>query len=658
MTAHLERMATMAEVEIGKRLELLEIADAQNARGTAKGLGPFLNSAERRARLSRQERLRIVDQALVLLEMNYVHLPMKRAIHAVDPIQQLKLLRFQLAEWNEDLESTIDFHRRMLSIFGSTRDLHTLYLLPEPYKNCTAYLPILIEQCFDNDGERFLVTRTASGGAPPGADGDCGGAIFEPGVEVLGWNGVPIRRAIEINGEAQAGSNPDARFARGLDNLTIRPLNSSLPPDEHWVDILYRSNTGVVASHREYWLVHKTADGSESTSHGRKRTAQDLKRTRILEVKKQLYPRHDSATLGSIKDVLHALKKTVNGQTFGYVRLFSFDVDDARQFLKTFARLITKEGFPPNGLVLDVRGNAGGSIRAAESLLQLFTPHQIEPELFEFINTPLNFQICKSAPDDWDLKRWLPSIGDSVLTGATYSAGFPLTGDDLCNGIGQVYYGPVVLITDALSYSATDIFAAGFQDNEVGIVLGTGGNTGAGGANFWWLDDLVRVQKKDPRSPFKTLPKGAEMIVAMRRSIRVGLRAGAPLEEFGVAPDRRHYMTRRDLLEDNGDLLASAAQLISQQPSFTLTVTPARSGARAVMVSAKSQLPSAKAGTGIARLDVYVDGRPVRSLDTRNGSVRSTRVTIGKAGSKRTAVAVHAWGHAGQLLARRRTSVR
>ena len=43
----------------------------------------------------------------------------------------------------------------------------------------------------------------------------------------------------------------------------------------------------------------------------------------------------------------------------------------------------------------------------------------------------------------------------------------------LCNGIGQVYYGPVVLITDALSYSATDIFAAGFQDNEVGLVLGT-----------------------------------------------------------------------------------------------------------------------------------------------------------------------------------------
>jgi hypothetical protein len=224
----------------------------------------------------------------------------------------------------------------------------------------------------------------------------------------------------------------------------------------------------------------------------------DLKRTRILEVKKTLYPRDDTATLGSIKDVLYALKKTVNGQTLGYIRLFSFDVDDTSKFVKSFTDLITKDGFPQDGLILDVRGNPGGNIRAAESLLQLFTPQRIEPELFEFINTPLNFEICKSAPDDWGLKPWVPSISDSVLTGATYSAGFPMTSDERCNGIGQVYYGPVVLITDALSYSATDIFAAGFQDNGVGVVLGTSGNTGAGGANFWSLDDLLRAHKENP----------------------------------------------------------------------------------------------------------------------------------------------------------------
>jgi hypothetical protein len=650
----------MAEVEVGKRLELLEIANLPTARRTARGLGAFLCSSERQAGLSRQERLRIVEQALLLMEMNYVHLPMKRAIHAIDPIQQLKLLRFQLAEWNDGLEPTIDFHRRMLSIFGSTRDLHTLYLLPEPYKDCTAYLPFLIEQCFENGVERFIVTRTATGEDQPIPAADCGDARFERGVEVLGWNGVPIARAIAINGESQAGSNPDARFARGLDNLTIRPLNSSLPPDEHWVDILYRAKNGVVASHREYWLVHKTSDTNQwSTPPGKKRTAIDLKRTRILEVKKKLYPRDDNATLGSIKDALYAVKKTVNGQTLGYIRIFSFDVGDTSQFVKSFTNLITRDGFPQDGLIVDVRGNPGGNIRAAESLLQLFTPQRIKPELFEFINTPLNFEICKSAPDDWGLQAWLPSIRDSVLTGATYSAGFPMTSDERCNGIGQVYHGPVVLITDALSYSATDIFAAGFQDNRVGVVLGTSGNTGAGGANFWSLDDLVRAQKKNPKTPFKKLPKGAEMIVAMRRSIRVGPCAGSPLEEFGVEPDALHLMTERDVLEDNRDLLASAARIIRQQPSFRLSVTPVRrKGARGIVLSAASKLPSSKASRGISRVDIYVNNRPVRSIDARNGTVPSTQVTLGREHKKKATVEVEARDQTGRLVAFRRAVIR
>jgi hypothetical protein len=645
----------MAEVELGKRLELLEMADSGNARRIDRDLGTFLDASERKAGLSRQERLRIVEQALLLMEMNYVHLPMKRAIHAIDPIQQLKLLRFQLAEWNQDLESTMDFHRRMLSIFGSTRDLHTLYLLPEPYRDCTAYLPFLIEQCFVRGVERFIVTRAAVSENASTISEDGREVRFERGVEVLAWNGVPIARAIAINGESQAGSNPDARFARGLDNLTIRPLNSSVPPDEAWVDILFRAKNGAVGTHRDFWLVHKTSDTVEpSDARSKKRAALDVKRTRILEVKKALYPRDDSETLGAIKDVLYALKKTVNGQTVGYIRLFSFDVDDARRFLKSVTNLITKDGFPQDGLILDVRGNPGGNIRAAESLLQLFTPNTIEPELFEFLNTPLNFQICKFAPDNWDLKRWMLSIGDSVLTGATYSAGFPLTRFELCNGIGQVYYGPVVLITDALSYSATDIFAAGFQDNEVGLVLGTGGNTGAGGANFWSLDDLIRAQKTDPNSPFKKLPKGAEMIVAMRRSMRVGLRAGSPLEEFGVAPDVLHLMTKRDLLEDNVDLMARAARLIRQQPSFQLSLKPTSGDGSAIVVSAASQVPSAKADRAISRLDVYVDNRPVLSIDAVDGAVPPTQVAIQRGRQARTAILAQAWDKAGRLAAVRR----
>ncbi len=53
-----------------------------------------------------------------------------------------------------------------------------------------------------------------------------------------------------------------------------------------------------------------------------------------------------------------------------------------------------------------------------------------------------------------------------------------------------------------LCYSTTDIFAAGFQDNEIGKVLGVDESTGAGGANVWeypLICDLLRRPGQFPR---------------------------------------------------------------------------------------------------------------------------------------------------------------
>lgn len=159
----------------------------------------------------------------------------------------------------------------------------------------------------------------------------------------------------------------------------------------------------------------------------------------------------------------------------------------------------------------------------------------------------------------------MTSMEQSVETGATFSAALPLTPEDLANRIGQQYFGPVVLITNARCYSATDMFAAGFQDHAIGTVLGTDDNTGAGGANVWeqgqFMEDFPVAS-----SPYLPLPNGAGMRVAIRRSLRVGERAGTPLEDLGVVPDERHRMTRRDLLEGNVDLMARAANSCGPSP--------------------------------------------------------------------------------------------
>jgi hypothetical protein len=224
-----------------------------------------------------------------------------------------------------------------------------------------------------------------------------------------------------------------------------------------------------------------------------------------------------------------------------------------------------------------------------------------------FINTPLTQTLCERVER---LGRWKHSIAQSVETGAAYSAGFPIMPAEEYNTLGQGYYGPVVLIVDALCYSTTDIFAAGFQDHGIGKILGTSANMGAGGANVW-THEVLRSLLPEPNSPVKELPSNASFRVAIRRTTRVGDQSGAPLEGLGIVPDRVHCMTANDLLNKNEDLIAAAGEMLAAMPVRELDaeVVSGEDGTVKVAVHTKR----------ISRLDVWVGGRPQTSLDIGDG---------------------------------------
>ena len=638
-------------------------ANFQKIKIGAKPLEKFLTEIDKKRRLTRRDRLRLLDQALVLLDSTYVHLPLKKAMHAIDPIRRLKLLKYRLQDTDGKMEDEMQFHRRMLDIFASLRDVHTHYQLPEHFYNQMAFLPFLIEQYFepkktrkqaarglrkgmksaskekgmDEFVEKFMVSRIASGFHRRGAHAGPEVVNFKPGVEVLFWNGVPIRKAIERNGETQAGTNPEARFARGLDSLTSRPLDLSLPPDEDWVSLTYLSKTGEeLTLHKQKWMVGALSARPLATkTTRRKRAAVDIKKEKTNQLKKTLFSQTASRRAKRFFHVQNAFrnnfcaqKRIVDGRRIGYVRLFDFNPHDSDKFVTEFKRVITARGFPQEGLIIDVRGNPGGRVRAGQRLLQLFTPRRIMPELFEFINSPLSLEICNRAPEKYELKKYVKSIAENLETGAVYSVGLPFDSEEDCNDIGQVYYGPVIIITDALCYSTTDMFAAGFQDNQVGKVLGTSDNTGAGGANNWDYDDLMKVLKTDPNSPFKPLPKGANLTVAMRRSIRVGRHAGRPLEELGITPDLRHFMTSQDLLHENIDLIRKAAQELKNKPIYALSVKPfRRKESRGVVLSCRSKIPPKMEGN-ISYVDIWVNDRFYRPIDAKSGSIESKEIIL------------------------------
>ena len=192
-----------------------------------------------------EQRKMIVEQARVMIDQTYVHLPLKRAMHAIDPVQRLRLVARRLEAYSERA-----FHNEMISIFVRLRDLHTNYVLPPPFSARVAFLPFHIEECFEGNPKKrvYVVTEISGVLSDPN---------FKPGVIVTHWNGIPMGTAVDINADREAGSNLDARHLRGLAALTQRWMGMSLPPDEEWVTVRYLpvSGAGQAQEARFDWQV-------------------------------------------------------------------------------------------------------------------------------------------------------------------------------------------------------------------------------------------------------------------------------------------------------------------------------------------------------------------------------------------------------------------
>ncbi|RZU12431.1 peptidase S41-like protein [Kribbella rubisoli] len=622
MTRTGKKTAAAAKKAAARRRTTAAVKEA-----AAVPLPDFLDSA---GTLTLDQRRLLVDQALLLLGENYVHLPLKVAMHAVNPLQRLRVLRARMERQTDDtMQEEWMFHREMSSIFHSVRDLHTNYLLPVPFAGKIAFLPFMIEKCYDPEdiggNEHYLITRTITGYQAP---------QFGPGAEVTHWNGTPIARAVALNGAVFAGSNDAANLARGLESLTLRPLVIQSPPDEDWVTLTYVGLDGSNQELREQWKVATNLPPMtdlDAVSEASALMGLDLDSDEKSRAKKALYVRdvvelergQSSAELAApaavagadlpttMPGVFRAREVVTSSGNFGHLRIFTFSVQDPVAFRDEFVRLAAI--LPQNGLIVDVRDNGGGHIYASEFTLQTMTPRRISPEPVQFISTPLNLKICrrhKDNPAGIDLGPWFDSLDLAIETGAQYSAAKPITPEDGANDVGQTYHGPVVLITDARVYSATDIFTAGFADHEIGTILGVDDNTGAGGANVWTHGLLASLLNEPPppdeTSPYIALPNGANLRVAIRRTLRVGKLAGTPVEDLGVKPHETHRMTKADLLDGNVDLLNRAGALLAALPVRRLDLKTSLSGTTlTVAIDAQS----------IDRVDVYLDERPISSED-------------------------------------------
>ena len=578
--------------------------------------------------LNRDQQEGLVKQATVLLGQIYAHRIQKQTLYAAYPLSRLKVLQNRLP-----LE-TRKFHTEMLSIFMELRDRHTNYILPEQYRWSAAFLPFLIEEFYDDnfpkdelrnyENRYYLISKictrkpyieqglienlTAKGLLEPQA----GNLVLAPGIIITHWNGMPIDRAVELNANLFAGSNEAARHARSLQNMTIRPLFNVLPPEEEeGVTIeYYNLKTGTSGEFTFQWqiwvsdppagVLELETDGGAGLFRREIALGIDTDTELVRRVKRPLFQKDnepDEQTL--IPDVFRwKVLELAGGEKLGYIRIWTFDANYAA-ILWEFTRIVHTFPEGTQGMIIDVRGNSGGSIQAAVLLLQLLSPGLIRPQYFQFVRTPLALELCRrtrarlsiirqanqhkwkpwedeahsAVENSWT--KWADTIATPIgLKNNRYSERIPLVPVEALQyvqqidpNLGQRYGNRVLLITDALSYSAAEMFAAGFHDNNIGPILGTDGLTGGGGADVWFHHQLgarlaigaggagdASVNDQIATMP-KQAPKAPTFSVALRRSIRVCPDVDIPLEDYGVVPDVIHKMTKDDLLARNNVLL-------------------------------------------------------------------------------------------------------
>jgi len=546
---------------------------ARQGRALAEVLSPpTVDKTWKPVNLSVTQRHDLVDVWLAIFDDVYVHYTQKRALYGFDPRQALRALRRQIPY----LDSA-EFLRELTLLVNRLRDQHTQQYVAAADADLTPYvaaLPFLVEVCGSYRTPSYVVTKITEDVTDP---------TFAVNARLMTWNGVPIGRVVDLYAETLTGGRPDARRARALETLTQRPLRYLPPPDELWVDIGYRLPTDPPdepdRSIRFEWraIMPAKAPTSDNLTVLRTRRAVDATSEAARRARKLLFAtalwERDGGTGASravakadgwisttYADAISARRIRTSHGTFGYLRLWTFDVDNTHRYVEAVAEVLRQ--LPRKGLIIDLRSNPGGVIDATEQALQLFVPHAISPARFALRATPAMVEIAEADGNGADLADWAGSTRLAYELGEEFSQHLPISNTDSFADRRRVYRGPVVAVVNANTFSCGDLFAAGITDYGIGQIVAVGEGTGAGGANVWTSDDLQYAYHA-ARRRLPPIPPGISFTVSVRRMTRSGDSAGLAVEDIGISGDERYDMTETDLVKDNTDLVEFCAGLLT-----------------------------------------------------------------------------------------------
>ena len=544
--------------------------------------------------LSNAEKRVVAEQAQVILRGVYVHRFEKQDFYpgVLDPVPAV-----QAVVDNIDNLTVAEMEAQLYQIFSSQRDLHLNYIFPQPYASFQTSLPMTFKRV--QGRKNFFDVRVDAVNEERFATFAPDQRVPEIGDQVIAYNQVPVRNAINNLLEVGQGANRFGGFSRALARLTFRPQLLTLVPEENEVTITFRSKNSGRHGRRyeEYtitvpWITGRPAPAAEAqqgsvaiASQGvniapRKLTLKDMNIREDLfqklfnDFRKQngllaqsTYPSNPSnepeITWGVIDNRLGK---------FGYIRLASFVPDNGVDFaVQEIRRIIFDEFDGTRGMIFDVRDNGGGFGQLSDELPQLFGRSDAVSSQDRLINTEENLRLFNESIFGAVFPEGLAALNDVTGTDATHTVPFSLFGAPGLNTFGQVYNGPVAVLANSNSYSASDFFSCQMQDSGAGFVFGEEPRTGAGGANVFEHSLLAQFAP----TVFSPLPATHRTRTSFGQAIRSGLNEGEFIEDFGCEADLLVSPRLSDLL-DGGEnqikKITSALRYLSFFPRYRASV--------------------------------------------------------------------------------------
>ena len=589
--------------------------------------------------LSDAEKAVVAEQAQLLLRGIYVHRFQKQDFYGdiTDPVPAV-----QAVVDNLDNLTVAQMEAELYRIFSSQRDLHLNYIFPQPYSNFQSFLPFTFKRVQGSAG--FFTVHVDSTNVEDFANFAPDQRVPEIGDQVIAYNGVPVARAVADLVEVGQGANTFGGFSRALARLTFRPHLLTLVPEEDEVTITFQTNKSGYYGRRSDrytitmpWLtagpppveeveVEQTAlaTTAQSTSKpARKFTLKDMNIREDLFQKifndfraqhgllaQSTYPENPSnepvVTWGVIENRLGK---------FGYIRLASFVPVNGVDFtVQEIRRIIYDEFDGTRGMIFDVRDNGGGFGQLSDELPQLFSRNDAVTAQDRLINTEEMLRTFNESIFGLAFPEGLDALNAVAGTDATHTEVFNLFAAPGANTFGQVYNGPVAVLANSNSYSASDFFSCHMQDSAAGFVFGEEPRTGAGGANVFehsvFSDNVPTV--------FSPLPATHRARVSFGQAVRTGLNEGSFIEDFGCEADLLVSPRLSDLLDGGEDQIVkitSALTYLSFFPRYRASVRA--SSNEFVQLRTRSDLAFPLRVTNTPKIRVTINGEVVDEIFSR-----------------------------------------